>query len=505
MKNSVLIVLCFCPIVILGQHRSILITDKKGVCEPSIKVNPNNTDEIVAGIVLDHIARSVDGGETWQLDKLTSPYGVWGDPVIDVDTAGSFYYYHLSNPPDGDWIDRIVCQRSDDGGETWTKGTYTGLNGSKDQDKHWSIVDPYTNDSYLTWTEFDKYGSKDSTCMSRIRFSKSTDKALTWTTPKTISQQSGDCIDDDDTVEGAVPALGPQGEIFVSWAGPRGIVFSRSTDKGENWSDEVLVDSMPNGWNFHIPGIYRANGLPITKCDLSEGEHHGRIYINWCDQRSGENDTDVWLKYSDDQGRTWSEALKVNQAKPESHQFFTWMDVDQATGELYFVYYDRSRSSDNPWSTEVYMAFSADGGATFIEFPVEAADRAFVPNPEVFFGDYNNISVYDGIARPIWTRLENGQLSVWTSILDMNELRTGIFRIRPELPSGYEGEYCLELFSGKKRKKVLSKKKFQKGDSSFTYIWDANKYPKGVYEIKLMIDRKKVWSKEINWDGETER
>ena len=69
------------------------------------------------------IIEVTDSGETWIGNILTSSYGVWGDPVIDVDTFGNFYFFHLSNIPDK-WIDRIVCQKSTDNGNSWSDGTY---------------------------------------------------------------------------------------------------------------------------------------------------------------------------------------------------------------------------------------------------------------------------------------------------------------------------------------------------------------------------------------------
>ena len=74
------------------------------------------------------------------MNTLTSSYGVWGDPVIDVDNLGNFYFFHLSNIPDQK-IDRIVCQKSTDKGNSWSDGTFTGLNGTKNQDKQWSVID----------------------------------------------------------------------------------------------------------------------------------------------------------------------------------------------------------------------------------------------------------------------------------------------------------------------------------------------------------------------------
>ena len=67
----------------------------------------------------------------------------------------------------------------------------------------------------MSWTEFDNYGSTSSSDSSRILFSFSSDSGNTWSTPLKICDQEGDCIDDDNTVEGAVPAVGPNGEVYV--------------------------------------------------------------------------------------------------------------------------------------------------------------------------------------------------------------------------------------------------------------------------------------------------
>ncbi|GAB4328519.1 MAG: hypothetical protein Kow00127_21120 [Bacteroidales bacterium] len=391
--------------------------------EPSIYVNPYNTDELVAGANLNNVYVSTDGGYTWSANVLTSTVnGVWGDPVTIVDTSGDFYYFHLANPPSGNWIDRIVCQKSTDKGLTWNDGTYMGLNGNKAQDKQWAVVDRTNNTIYVTWTQFDQYGSSNPNDKSIILFSKSTDGGETWATPVKLNEVDGDCIDSDNTVEGAVPAVGPQGEVYVAWAGPEGIVFDRSLDGGETWLDEdIFVSDFPGGWDYNIPGIMRCNGLPITVCDLSGGPNHGTIYINWTDQRNGTNDTDVWLVKSTDGGDTWSEPIRVNDDPPGKQQFFTWMAVDQTNGNLWFVWYDRRNYDDN--NTDVYMAVSTDGGESFINFMV--SESPFLPNSGIFFGDYNCVSAHDNVVRPIWTRLVGNTLSVWTAIVDPDVVITG--------------------------------------------------------------------------------
>jgi hypothetical protein len=154
--------------------------------------------------------------------------------------------------------------------------------------------------------------------------------------------------------------------------------------------------------------------MPITAIDHSDSEYCGNIYINWTDQRNGANDTDVFLIKSTDQGTNWSKPIRVNQDKTKTHQFFSWMSVDSFTGFIYIVYYDRSKYTNN--QTDVVLSISKDGGNTFTSQTI--SETAFTPISQIFFGDYNNISVYKGVIRPIWTRYEKGKLSVWTAIIN---------------------------------------------------------------------------------------
>ncbi|MGE5423725.1 MAG: hypothetical protein ACM3N9_00090, partial [Syntrophothermus sp.] len=353
-KSLLFLLLVFLNVNLNAQFQNVRIYTGGGVNEPSIMINPKDPAKVVAGSNLDYFFYSEDGGYTWTPGTLTSAYGVNGDPAIIADTTGSFYYLHLSNPTNGSWIDRIVCQRSDDWGKTWNTGSYMGLNPPKKQDKQWGVVDPATNTMYVTWTQFDAYGSSNPLDSTVILFSKSTDKGMTWSPSKRINRKAGDCLDMDNTVEGAVPAVGPAGEIYVAWAGPQGIVFNKSYDQGTTWMDtNTFVSDIPGGWDFAIPGIYRANGLPVTCCDLSNSPYRGNVYVNWSDQRNGTMDTDIWFKKSSDGGNTWSELKRVNNDTTGHQQFFTWMTVDQITGYIYIVFYDRRNYTNN--ETDVYL------------------------------------------------------------------------------------------------------------------------------------------------------
>ena len=397
-----------------AQHTNVRISNISAPNEPSIMINPRNPKYIVAGANLNNNYYSADTGKTWTRTQLTSTYGVWGDPTILVDTAGSFYFFHLSNPSGGNWIDRIVCQKSTNNGTSYSNGAFTGLNGTKAQDKQWGIIDTKTNAIYITWTQFDSYGSSNPNDSSHILFSKSTDGGLTWSAAKRLDAKGGDCIDSDNTVEGAVPAISPNGQLNVAWAGTDGLYYSKSKNSGATFSKPKVISSIVGGWDYTIPGLDRCNGLPVTVCDNSNGPNRGTIYINWTDQRNGTGNTDVWLIKSTNAGKTWSQPVRVNDDNSNRHQFLTWMTVDQTNGNLYFVFYDRRNYTDN--KTDVYMARSTDGGQTFVNFKI--SETAFTPVSSVFFGDYTNVSVTNNIVRPIWTRMDGGATSVYTALVN---------------------------------------------------------------------------------------
>lgn len=386
--------------------------------EPSIFVNPNNTNEVIAGTVMNDYYWSSDAGKTWKSRSIKSKYGVNGDPCMLIDNQGRYYYFHLSNIHGEALIGGMVSQYSKKLKGKFKYQGHTITNG-KYHDKQWVALNPENDHIYMTWTQFDAYDSDKPEDKSHILFSKTEDGGLNWSNPVTISTVGGDCKDNDLTAEGAVPAVGPNGEIYVVWARADSLWFNTSLDEGKTWlAKEQFIGTQPVGWVIDIPGIYRCNGLPVTACDLSNSAHRGTLYVNWADQRNGTDNTDVWLKKSTDGGKTWSEPKRVNSDNSERHQFLTWMTIDQTNGYLYFVFYDRRNHKGR--ETDVYLAVSKDGGETIENYKI--SESPFVPNSKIFFGDYTNISVHNGVIRPIWTRLHNNQITAHTALINQSML-----------------------------------------------------------------------------------
>ena len=386
---------------------------------------------MVVGANTKFVYTSIDAGYTWYKDTLASSYGVFGDPVIIADTAGAFYYFHLSDNANIHtwpmWADRIVCQRLDDiGTAVWSDGGGTHPTDTPAiSDKPGIAIDRKTNTLYATWTNFDRYGSHDLWDSSNIFFSKSADRGNTWSAPVRINQVAGDCTDTDPTVEGAVPCVGPKGEVYVAWASYDKLMFDRSFDGGNTWLQNDIFVNMTAGWDYAIPGLNRCNGLPYSACDLSRSPYRGTIYLNWTDQTNGVKNTDVWLCKSTDHGDTWSTPRKVNNDTGARQQFMSSMTVDPENGHIYVLFYDRRNYGANSLLTDVYIAVSKDGGENFDNFKI--SETPFLPNGVSFFGDYTFISAAHNVVRPIWGRQDAaGRQKIMTAILDSTVIGTAV-------------------------------------------------------------------------------
>src|SRR2546421_1615730 len=233
--------------------------------EVSIAINPKNPDNVVAASFAvgrpprarygSYNYASMDGGHTWKTIPVADPTGLTqGDDVVYFGNNGTAYHIHLSfvgirvaNPPRAE--SGMLIESSADGGLTWAESV-PAINHVNTvmpfEDKPGIVVDnapqsKHKGTVYLAWTRFDVYGSNDPDCHSHIYFTRSTDGGKSFAMPARISDGPGDCRDSDNTVEGAVPAVAPNGDVYIVWAGPTGLVFKKSTDAGLTFGKEKTI------------------------------------------------------------------------------------------------------------------------------------------------------------------------------------------------------------------------------------------------------------------------
>jgi hypothetical protein len=345
---------------------------------------------------------SSDGGQTWQSDRVdfsTLPAGQsTGDPALTADSLGNFYLAILAYSGTGSGI---LVAKSTDGGATWNEPVRLDNGG----DKEFLTVDLANDNVYVVWENNSIQGQT-------IYFSRSTDRGVTYTDRTTISSASS-------TGNGAYPAVGPNGEVYVVWSNfSSRLWFDRSLDEGDTWlaTDIALVSDIVKPRD-PLAGGFRNPMIPAIAVDTSNGPYRGRIYVVWPDGRFG--DPDTLLSWSDDLGDTWSAPLRVNDdvIGNDADQFFPWVTVD-GNGHVQVTFLDR-REDPEGMLLAMYLATSTDGGVTFGP-NVRISDGIYGPSNFGFLGDYTGAAVTtDNRIHPLWPDGRNGDTDAFTKSVDL--------------------------------------------------------------------------------------
>jgi hypothetical protein len=387
--------------------------------EVSVAINPTKPDHMIAVSIakmeehpgITNFAYVTNNaGRTWKMFPRANPHQVQqGDDVVAFTPDGLAIHAFISFV--GIRKDRprrahtgIVTSTSRDG-MTWNDQVpVVELFNSVEpfEDKPWVKADmskdsPHHGNIYVAWTKFDAYGSAKPEHKSHIYFSRSVNFGKSFAVPHKISDQPGDALDKSDTLMGVSPGVGPKGEVYVVWAGPKSIFFTRSTDGGANFGkNKVIADCA--GWSFPIKGLGRACAFATMGVDITKGKDRGAIYVCWGDSRNG--DPDVFLTVSRDGGDTWSNPQRVNQdAKGNGkEQWFPWLVVDPLDGSVNIAYYDRGAQAGT--LTDVTLARSVDGGRTFVHHKINS--EAYDLSKMGFFGDYLGLDCYGGRVAVLW-------------------------------------------------------------------------------------------------------
>lgn len=165
-----------------------------------------------------------------------------------------------------------------------------------------------------------------------------------------------------------------------------------------------------------IPGAKGASQVPAVAIDNTEFRTTGTLYIAYADQKNGATDTDVWLIRSPNHGDNWTYPERVNHDEPGKYQYSPRVAVDQATGFVYIVYFDRRNYSDE--KSDVYLAWSADAGSKIQELKVNDLPIAGGEVPPLL-----SVSAHKGVIAVLWTATEAGKTAVRGAIINQNDLK----------------------------------------------------------------------------------
>ncbi len=416
---------------------NIVATYNTSANQPLVQVNPTTlafTRRFLSGF-----STSNDRGQTWRSGFFPPVPGsifTFGDPVIDVDRLGNFYFAGLGADAAG--LATIQVNKSTDGGRTWSDAVVVQQDNGGD--KEWLAIGPdpvnrNRDNIYVTWTSFQPTGQQ-------LRFGRSIDGGATWTT-KTIFAPVPDPnpINPQNSLQASNPYVDPlSGRLYVP--------FARFSNSDIDFI-QVMVSNDAGATfsflNFNVPGAPNPTLLPVVQagelidCGTSGGlrltihsgadqgggrfglaryrnatrlvtqpafaARNGVLYLAWSNSTSaifGDPNANSNIKFirSDNGGATWTTPIQVNPSVATNVQHvLPSLSIDAGLNGVHVSYYTQHSNG----TVDLDMANSLDRGSSFLtNRTVRVTSQSFnlAPTNSVLSG--NTTTNYDRTIRPCY-------------------------------------------------------------------------------------------------------
>ncbi len=399
--------------------------------EETVAVNPTNPNNIVIVTNVDHPAAglfegvSFDGGATWTR-KLIGDNDNLGDaccdPSLSFDKYGNLFMTYLFNVEI-----KVPIALSTDGGLTFNiianiaKPPKQSLSASGERRGLFRFVDQPTITAAQgeVWLVFNGGGPIVATGAPVTGLGQVGSFITPEVVPGTNNCTYGDV------------AIGPKGQVMQ---------VCTLTESGQG-GGKLFVNVDPDGLgpagfgtrvfvaDTHVGGFDFIQAQPDRSVDAEPGlawdrrtggPHNGRVYLVYTLEHPNEsNNMDIYVRFSDDEGATWSSPVRVNDDQTKNSQFLPKISLDPTTGNLAVVWYDSRNDlgTGGPGDTDgvpnddaqFWGAFSKDGGKTFtsnIQISAGTSNSHDSGN-HIDYGDYTGLSFFGGIAHPAWADNSN--------------------------------------------------------------------------------------------------
>src|SRR5438128_2204128 len=332
--------------------------------ESFVNVNPTNTDNLVAtsndpGTNSIFRAYSTDAGTTWTRGTIATGMACC-DGQAAWDTFGNLFLVYINNS-----VDQINVILSTDGGVTFSAPVTAGT-GSIDQP---SIA--VGNGS--VWVDWNQNGSMVA------RGAPVTGLGVwgPFNAQQAIPSATG-------SFGGIAVGPGPNGgKVIVTYQSPTGgqgpsTIYANVDADGlgaGGFGARVTVSATNVGGFDYIPAQSERSidAEAGVVWDATGGPFNNRIYLVYTDETVNENnDTDIMMRTSTDDGATWSAPVRVNDDATTNSQFLPYVALDPTTGTVAVGFHD-CRNDDGVNGTnnipnddaEYFGTFSTDGGVTW--------------------------------------------------------------------------------------------------------------------------------------------
>lgn len=354
-----------------------------------------------------YAVRSVNGGQTWTYPDATDKTIADGDagqgqsaccdPTLAWDRFGNLYVTYINAATNA-----IVTLLSADGGLTFAEiGNFTG---SVDQP---TVVAANVTTGADVWIVWNDAGS----ISARSARATALGSVSAFGTKQTLAGSNGCNFGD--------IAISPAGvmvqicQIPSGGQGASNLRFAADADglgAGTFGAAATATTTNVGGFDF-IPAqngrsVDAEAGLAYDS--LSSSPRFGRLYLVYTEETTDENnDTDILVRYSDNNGSTWSTPVKVNDDATTRSQFLPKIAVDPSSGNVGVCWHDARASATNT-AMQLYCATSQPLATPVFTPNTQVSDGASVSNGSgVEFGDYMGVAFVGGQLRPVWADTSN--------------------------------------------------------------------------------------------------
>jgi len=397
--------------------------------ELTIAVNPTNPKNIVAEATRQHGAGifegvSFDGGTTWQTRILADGDNLGFaccDESLSFDDFGNLFMTYLFTN-----TGQVPVALSTDGGLTFTLI---------------ARIKPTQGAPFVGKPNVPAKVSADQPTIT----SGESSVWLTWTSTGTIVQADGAAVTGLGKVgrfgapeDAAGANLGDYGDVSIGPSGQVLIAYQNPT--GGQGGADIYTDLDPDGLGpqgfqparlmatTHVGGFDYIPAQPDRSVDAevglaydrSSGPYHGRVYAIWTSETPNEsNDMDVQMQFSDDDGQTWSQPVRVNTDTGTNSQFMPKIALDQTSGAVAVSWYDcrndlgQGGSGDTDGipndDAQLWAQMFFPGGSRFGPNLQVSKGTSNAADQQTFFdyGDYEGLAFDHGNAYPIWADNSN--------------------------------------------------------------------------------------------------